>query len=134
MHRSSSIPLTGNCLDSYRTHKICVKIISRIRQLDEKGIKRTELEPLTSSELSELRRATDTCLVGFTNMMTTKYSKLNVDDLNFLCLCLLDIPYSSMPALLGKSRSTIWNRAKKIASIMDIKPNETIVQVLMTMI
>lgn len=134
MHRSSSILLTGNCLDSYRTHKICVKIISRIRQLDEKGIKRTELEPLTSSELSELRRAADTCLVGFTNMMTTKYSKLNVDDLNFLCLCLLDIPYSSMPALLGKSRSTIWNRAKKIASIMDIKPNETIVQVLMTMI
>ncbi|MCQ2316389.1 MAG: hypothetical protein MJZ85_06875 [Bacteroidales bacterium] len=134
MHRSSSIPLTGNCLDSYRTHKICVKIISRIRQLDEKGIKRTELEPLTSSELSELRRAADNCLNKFTGRITGKYPKLNIDDLNYLCLCLLGVPNSAMPMLLGKSRSTVWDRAKKIASIMDIKPNETIVQVLTTMI
>lgn len=134
MRRSTASPKAEERLRSFRASDICATIMSRINELDAKGIKLTELKPLTSSELSELRQAADSCLNRFTDRITVKYSKLNIDDLNYLCLCLLGTPNSAMPMLLGKSRSTVWDRAKKIASIMDIKPNETIVQVLATMI
>ncbi len=134
MRRLTVRPKAEERLRSFRASDICATIMSRINELDAKGIKLTELEPLTAGELSELRRAADNCLNRFTDRITGKYSKLNIDDLNYLCLCLLGTPNSSIPMLLGKSRSTVWDRAKKIASIMDIKPNETIVQVLATMI
>ncbi|MCQ2317620.1 MAG: hypothetical protein MJZ90_01685 [Bacteroidales bacterium] len=134
MRRSTASQKAEERLRSFRASDICATVMSRINELDAREIKLTELEPLTSSELSELRRAADNCLNKFTGRITGKYPKLNIDDLNYLCLCLLGVPNSAMPMLLGKSRSTVWDRAKKIASIMDIKPNETIVQVLATMI
>lgn len=134
MRRSTASPKAEERLRYFRASDICATIMSRINELDAKGIKLTELEPLTSGELSELRRAADNCLDKFTGRITGKYPKLNIDDLNYLCLCLLGVSNSAMPMLLGKSRSTVWDRAKKIATIMDIKPNETIGQVLISMI
>ena len=134
MRRSTASQKTEERLRSFRASDICATVMSRINELDARGIKLTELKPLTISELSELRRAADNCLNKFTGRITGKYPKLNIDDLNYLCLCLLGAPNSAMPMLLGKSRSTVWDRAKKIATIMDIKPNETIGQVLISMI
>ena len=134
MRRATAARPAEECLSAFRASDVCVTIISRIKELDAKGIKFTELEPLTNYELSELRRVADASLNKFTARITGKYPKLKIDDLNFLCLCLLDIPSSAMPMLLGKSRGTVWNRAKKTASIMDIKPHETILQVLTSMI
>ncbi|MBP9995345.1 MAG: hypothetical protein KBT67_10520, partial [bacterium] len=134
MRRSTASQKTEERLRSFRASDICATVMSRINELDARGIKLTELKPLTISELSELRRAADNCLDKFTGRITGKYPKLNIDDLNYLCLCLLGVPNRAMPMILGKSRSTVWDRAKKIATIMDIMPNETIGQVLISMI
>ncbi|MCQ2317721.1 MAG: hypothetical protein MJZ90_02205 [Bacteroidales bacterium] len=126
IRQSAAGPNTEERLRSFRASDICATVMSRINELDAREIKLTELEPLTSSELSELRRAADNCLNRFTGRMMKKFPQLNSDDITYICLYLLDISDNAIAGLMDKNANTVWYRAKKLRSILDISPKESI--------
>ncbi|MCQ2315049.1 MAG: hypothetical protein MJZ56_07795 [Bacteroidales bacterium] len=126
IQQSAASPKAEERLRSFRASDICATIMSRINELDARGIKLTELKPLTSSELSELRQAADSCLNRFTSRMMKKFPQLNSDDITYICLYLLDISDNAIAGLMDKNGNTVWYRAKKLRSILDISPKESI--------
>ena len=103
--------------DKYITFKdyyesdICKKILNK---------KESDFTALSEDELGLLLEAADKHLGGMTKTLCEKYPRLRREDLNCICLILLNIGTSKLHHLLGRNRKTVWERTNRIKIIMNI--------------
>ncbi len=101
-------------LENFYNYDICIKITNR---------KDYDFTVLTKDELALLLEAADKYLGNMTKTLVEKYRRLRKEDLNCICLILLNINIGRLHHLLGRNRKTIWERMNRIKSIMNIKEN-----------
>ena len=99
----------------YYESEICEIILSK---------KENEYVPLSTKELTLLLESANNNLGGIINTLNLKYTQLDKDDMYLICLILLHINKSGLPYLLNRSRKNIWERTKRIKTIMNIGKKE----------
>ena len=107
-------------LEAYYNSDICVEIFKRIKELETRNLKASELIPLIGNELILLLRSADSNLNNFITRLSNKYPELKKDDFYCICLIILNIDKSFIQYFLNKNQSSIWRRFDKIRKIMDI--------------
>lgn len=112
-------------LEKYYNSDICIEVIRRVQELNNKNLKATELEPLSNNELILVLQSANLYLDNYINRLGNKYPDLKKDDLYCICLLLLNIDKSYLQYFLGKNQSSIWRRLDKIRKIMNIDINES---------
>ena len=95
----------------YYESDICKKILRK---------KEIDFTALSEDELALLLEAADKHLGGMTKKLCEKYPRLRKEDLNCICLILLNIGINRLHYLLGRNRKTVWERIKRIKNIMNI--------------
>jgi hypothetical protein len=113
-------------LEAYYNSDICVEIFKRIKELETRNLKASELIPLNGNELILLLRSADSNLNNFITRLSNKYPVLKKDDFYCICLIILNIDKSFIQYFLNKNQSSIWRRFDKIRKIMDIGMNESL--------
>lgn len=113
-------------LEAYYNSDICVEIFKRIKELETRNLKASELIPLNGNELILLLRSADSNLNNFITRLSNKYPELKKDDFYCICLIILNIDKSFIQYFLNKNQSSIWRRFDKIRKIMDIGMNESL--------
>ena len=71
-------------LEAYYNSDICVEIFKRIKELETRNLKASELIPLNGNELILLLRSADSNLNNFITRLSNKYPVLKKDD--FYCI------------------------------------------------
>ena len=104
-------------LDIYYDSEICKMILSK---------KEIEYAPLSTEDLTSLLESANNNLGGIIDTLNLTYPQLNKDDMYLICLILLNINKSGLPYLLNRSRKNIWERTKRIKTIMNIGEKEDI--------
>lgn len=112
-----------NNIRNYRNSDNSKKILANIENIKKNNLKINNINPLTTEELSTLLDDADMYLDNCIQKLSNKYPKLKKDDLYCICLLLLNISEPTIAALLDKSYNTIWSRINKIRSIIKIKSN-----------
>lgn len=113
-------------LEAYYNSDICVEIFKRIKELETRNLKASELIPLNGNELILLLRSADSNLNNFITRLSNKYPELKKDDFYCISLIILNIDKSFIQYFLNKNQSSIWRRFDKIRKIMDIGMNESL--------
>lgn len=98
-------------LKDYYDSDICRSILNR---------KKSDFTVLSEDELALLLEAADKHLGNITKSLRDKYPRLRKEDLNCICLILLNISPNRLHYLLGRNRKTIWERINRIKDIMNI--------------
>lgn len=114
-------------LEAYYNSDICVEIFKRIKELETRNLKASELTALNGNELVLLLRSADYNLNNFITRLSNKYPELKKDDFYCICLIILNIDKSFIQYFLNKNQSSIWRRFDKIRKIMDIGMNESLI-------
>ena len=104
-------------LSRYYDSEICKIILSK---------KEIEYAPLSTEDLTSLLESANNNLGGIIDTLNLTYPQLNKDDMYLICLILLNINKSGLPYLLNRSRKNIWERTKRIKTIMNIGEKEDI--------
>ena len=102
-------------LSRYYDSEICKIILSK---------KEIEYAPLSIEELTSLLESANNNLGGIIDKLNLQYPQLDKDDMCLICLILLHINKSGLPYLLNRSRKNIWERTKRIKTIMNIGEKE----------
>ncbi|MBQ2853153.1 MAG: hypothetical protein IJE76_07175 [Bacteroidales bacterium] len=111
-------------LKDFRNTDNSRRILINIADIKNKGLKVTNLSPLTNEELTTLLYDVDTHLDNYIQKLSNKYPKLKKEDLYCICLLLLDINGTTIAPLMNRSYNAIWNRITKIYSILGIKSEQ----------
>lgn len=114
-------------LDAYYNSDICSEIFRRIKELEERNLKASELTALNGNELILLLHSADFYLNNYITRLSNKYPDLKKDDFYCICLVILNIDKSFIQYFLNKNQSSIWRRFDKIRKIMDIGANESLI-------
>ena len=88
--------------------------------------KEIEYAPLSTEDLTSLLESANNNLGGIIDTLNLTYPQLNKDDMYLICLILLNINKSGLPYLLNRSRKNIWERTKRIKTIMNIGEKEDV--------
>ena len=102
-------------LSRYYDSEICKIILSK---------KEIEYAPLSIEELTSLLESANNNLGGIIDKLNLQYPQLDKDDMCLICLILLHINKSGLPYLLNRSRKNIWEKTKRIKTIMNIGEKE----------
>lgn len=114
-------------LEAYYNSDICVEIFKRIKELETKNLKASELATLSGNELVLLLHSANSNLNNFISRLSNKYPELKKDDLYCICLIILNIDKSFIQYFLNKNQSSIWRRFDKIRKIMNIGANDSLI-------
>jgi tetratricopeptide (TPR) repeat protein len=124
-----SFIITENSIIEYYNCNVCKRILSEISNIEDKNLKINNIASLSKDDLLALEMSANMILGGYIQHIQMKYPTLKKQDINCICLSILDINEPTMASLLGKSYNAVWSRMKKIRAIMNIKSNAELLYV-----
>ena len=121
-------------VNSYYETEICKNIMYQIAYKNNNKVKSTKLKTLKAKDIISLKYAANAHLNNILERISSKYPKIDNEDLVCICLLLLDINITDMSELLDKSYNAVWRRMNKIKAIFDISSDSNLQSFLLSII
>lgn len=124
---------TVECIEDFCRKPICQDIIIKASAIEIKSYSKVDVDmTLTSIQISQLLIQVDKSFNGFTRRLKIHHPELKKSDVDYCCLCLLNLDNKRIGALLGYQYQSALKRSKKLKSIF--KTDEEICEYLKTII
>ena len=121
-------------VNSYYETDICKNILYQITYKNNNKVKSTKLKSLKAKDIISIKYAANAHLNNILEKISSKYPKIDNEDLVCICLLLLNVNITDMSELLDKSYNAVWRRISKIKAIFNLNTDSNLQSFLLSII